>query len=195
MKKRVFIVHGWDGYPREGIFPWLKKELENRGYKVYNPAMPEPSNPRIDSWVKFLDEQVSVVDENTVFFGHSIGAQTILRYLELLPKNIKIGGAVFLAPWVNLNPVAYEDSEDVAIAEPWIKTKLDWEKINFHSKKFIAIFSDDDPLVPISDSKIFDNKLGADVIIEHKKGHFSGSDGIKKLPSALDSVLKIFNTH
>lgn len=24
--KRVFITHGWDGYPEEGWFPWLKKE-------------------------------------------------------------------------------------------------------------------------------------------------------------------------
>jgi hypothetical protein len=26
--KRVFIIHGWEGYPEEGWFPWLKKELE-----------------------------------------------------------------------------------------------------------------------------------------------------------------------
>ena len=34
MVKRVFVVHGWDGHPAEGWFPWLKKELEKRGYLV-----------------------------------------------------------------------------------------------------------------------------------------------------------------
>ena len=26
--RRVFIIHGWGGYPEEGWFPWLKKELK-----------------------------------------------------------------------------------------------------------------------------------------------------------------------
>ena len=34
-------------------------------------------------------------------------------------------------------------------------------------------------------------KVGAEIIVEHNKGHFSGSDGIKELPSLLDAVLKI----
>ena len=191
--KRVFIIHGWDGYPEEGIFPWLKKELESRDFTVFNPAMPEPLNPRINSWVTFLGEQVGIPDKDTIFFGHSIGAQTILRYLESLPENTKVGGAVFLAPWVNLNPVAYETDEVVMIAKPWLETKLSWDKIKSHANKFTAIFSDDDPLVPILDSKIFESDLGAKIIIEHRKGHFSGSSGIKELPSALDSVLKILN--
>src|SRR3989344_5345256 len=180
---RVFIIHGWDGYPEEGIFPWLKKELEGDGFVVFNPSMPEPLNPQIGTWVQFLKEQVGVPDKDTVFFGHSIGAQTILRYLESLPEDTKVGGAVFLAPWVNLNPVAYENDEDLIIAKPWLETKLGWNKIKSHTNKFIAIFSDDDLLVPISDSKIFESELGASIIVEHGKGLFSGSSGIKELPS------------
>lgn len=189
--KRVFIIHGWDGYPEEGIFPWLKQELGAKGFEVFNPAMPEPLSPQIDLWVKFLDDQVGIPDKDTYFFGHSIGSQTILRYLESLPDNIKIGGAVFLAPWVNLNPVAYETDEDMIIAKPWLETKLGWEKVKSHTNKFIAIFSDDDPLVPITDSKIFEKELEAKIIIEQGKEHFSGSTGIKELPSALESIIKI----
>lgn len=193
MRKRVFIIHGWDGYPEEGIFPWLKKELENRGYLVFNPAMPEPLRPNIETWVQFLKEQVSVPDEETIMFGHSIGAQTILRYLESLPKSKKIKGAVFLAGWVHLTDQSYETKEDIEIAKPWLETPLDWVKIKLHTYKFISIFSDNDPLVPISDSQIFETNLGAKVIIEHNKEHFSGSSGIKELPSALAAILEIAN--
>jgi esterase/lipase len=35
--KKVFIIHGWDGYPEEGWFPWLKKELEKKGFSVFVP--------------------------------------------------------------------------------------------------------------------------------------------------------------
>lgn len=191
MQKRVFIIHGWDGFPEEGIFPWLKKELQNRGFLVFNPLMPEPLRPQIETWVKFLEKQVGTPDENTFFFGHSIGAQTILRYLESLPEDLKIGGVVFLAGWTHLTDEACETKEDEKIAKPWLETPLDWKKIKFHTNKFVGIFSDDDPLVPISDAKIFESNLRAKIIIEQGKRHFSGSGGIKELPSALEAMLKI----
>jgi len=190
-QKRVFIIHGWGGYPKEGCFPELKKELERRRFTVFNPAMPEPLRPQIETWVQYLKKQVGVPDENTFLFGHSIGAQTILRYLESLSKDEKIGGAVFLAGWVHLTDETYETDEDAIIAKPWLETLLNWDKIKSHSNEFIGIFSDDDPFVPISDAKIFESKLGAKIIIEHGKEHFSGSSGIKELPSALEAVLEI----
>ncbi|MBI4708667.1 MAG: DUF1749 domain-containing protein [Candidatus Portnoybacteria bacterium] len=191
MQKRVFIIHSWDGHPEEGIFPWLKKELQNRGFEVFNPSMPDPAKPRIETWVQYLKEQVGVPDENTILFGHSIGAQTILRYLESLPKDRKIGGAVFLAGWIHLTDEAFETDEDAGIAKPWLEAFMDWDQIKSHSNKFIAIFSDSDPFVPISDVKIFESKLGAKIMIERGKEHFSGSSGIKELPSALEAVLEI----
>lgn len=189
--ERVFIVHGWDGRPDEGCFPWLKTELEKKGFLVYAPAMPEPLHPKIDTWVTFLKEQVGTPDEYTFFVGHSIGCQTILRFFEILPTNTQVGGAVLLAPWIHLTDEAYETEEDSEIAKPWIQTQLLWDKIKSHSNKFIAIFSDNDPLVPLTDSKIFEEKLGTQTIVEHNKEHFSGSSGIKELPSLLDAVLKL----
>ncbi|MDP2665363.1 MAG: alpha/beta hydrolase [bacterium] len=189
--ERVFIVHGWDGRPDEGCFPWLKEKLEKNGFEVHAPAMPEPLHPRIDTWVTFLTELVDTPDERTFFVGHSIGCQTILRFLETLPENTKIGGAVLLAPWIHLTDEAYETEEDSEIAKPWIQTQLLWDRIKSHSNKFIAIFSDDDPLVPLTDSKIFEEKLGTQTIIEHNKEHFSGDSGIKELPSLLNAVLEL----
>lgn len=189
--KRVFIIHGWDGYPEEGIFPWLKKELEQRGFAVFNPAMPEPLKPQIDAWVSFLKKQIGVPNEDIILFGHSIGAQTILRYLESLNENEKIGGAVFLAAWVRLTDKAYETDEDAEIAKPWLETPINWGKVKFHAGNFIGIYSDNDPFVPVSDAQIFRNKVGAKIIVEHEKEHFSGSSGIKKLQSALDAILEI----
>ena len=104
---------------------------------------------------------------------------------------MRIGGAAFLAPWVHLIDAAYETAEDADIAKPWLETPIAWDKVKLHSKKFTAIFSDDDPLVPLSDSKIFKEKLGAKIIVEHNKGHFSGNSGIKELPSLLEAVLEL----
>lgn len=40
--KRVIIVHGWDGYPEEGWFPWFKKELEEKGLPYRFHSCPHP---------------------------------------------------------------------------------------------------------------------------------------------------------
>lgn len=189
--KRVFIIHGWDGAPEEGVFPWLKSELEKKGFVVFNPAMPNPLEPRIEEWVPFLAEQVGTPDEDTYFVGHSIGAQTVLRYVASLSEGPSVGGAVFLAGWLNLTDAAYEDEDDREIGRPWRETPIDWENAKRRARKYVAIFSDDDPVVPFSDNEIFREKLGAEIIVEHGKEHFSGSTGIKALPSLLGAVLGI----
>lgn len=189
MEKRVFIIHGWDGYPEEGWFPWLKRELETRGFAVEVPAMPESKTPKIAAWVQHLVELVGNVDEQTYFVGHSIGCQAILRFLERLPDEAVCGGVVLVAGWTVLSPPAYETPDDHAIARPWIETPLDWDSIQKRAKHWTAIFSDTDDFVPRESADIFRSKLGAEIIMEHDKGHFSGSDGVTELPSALGALL------
>ena len=134
---------------------------------------------------------MNVADKNTYFIGHSIGCQTILRYLESLPKGVKVGGAVFVAGWFNLTPEATEEDGAYGIAEPWLKTKINFKKVLAHTNKFVAIFSTNDPFVPDSESKIFKNKLNAKIILEKNKGHFSGGDKVTKLNSVLKELLAI----
>lgn len=190
MVKRVFILHGWGSSPERNWKPWLKNELGKRGFKIFVPAMPDTDYPKIDAWVNHLAKIVGNPDNNCYFVGHSIGCQTILRYLETLQRDVKVGGAVFVAGWVHLKPEMLEEGDE-EIAKPWLETPIKWKKIITHTKNFVSIFSDNDGLVPIEDAKIFKEKLGSKIIIEHKKGHFSHEDGIMKLPSVLESVLKI----
>ncbi|MBI4117447.1 MAG: alpha/beta hydrolase [Parcubacteria group bacterium] len=189
--KRVFIVHGWGGYPEEGWFPWLKKELEKHNFLVEVPPMPNSNEPRIETWVNHLREIIIKPNEETFLVGHSIGCQTILRYLESLDPGEKVGGSVFVAGWFNL--AMYESDEEKRIAKPWIETPIDFEKVKSHCKKFVAVFSTNDPFVLINDNApIFIEKLGIeDIKLEKNKGHFSGSDGLTELPVVLEELLKM----
>lgn len=187
MQKRVFIIHGWDGYPEEGWFPWLKTELEKSGFQVQVPTMPKSVEPNIEAWVSYLSKVVGDVDENTYFVGHSIGCQTILRYLESLPTDKKVGGVAFVAGWFTL--MNLETDEEKEIARPWLETPIDLGKVKQHTKNFFAVFSDDDTVVPQENKKFFEERLGAETTMEHAKGHLSGSDGVKELPLVLDAIL------
>lgn len=191
MEKKIYIVHGWDGNPEEGWFPWLKKELENKGFTVAVPQLPNAGEPRIKSWVSALSEAVSTPTEQTFFVGHSMGCQTIARYLESLPDNTKVGGAVFVAGFFK-RLTNLEDDEIVhSVVKEWLETPLDLKIVKKHLDKSVAIFSDNDPYVALDNQEEFRNTLHSKIIVEHDKGHFSGSTGTVNLPAALDAILEI----
>lgn len=187
--KRVFLVHGWDGGPDNHWFPRLSHNLVEHGFSVFAPAMPETSHPKIAKWVEELLRIVGTPDENTYFVGHSIGCQTILRFLEKLPVSQKVGGVVFVGGWFTL--MNFETQEEKDIAKPWLETPIDFEKVKKHTDKFVAVFSDDDEVVPLDNKELFEERLDAKTIVEHQKGHFCASDGVTELPSALDALLEM----
>jgi uncharacterized protein len=190
--KRVIIVHGWDGYPEEGWFPWLKKELQTKGFEVILPQLPDAANPRIDKWVPALARAAGEVDEDTYFVGHSMGCQTIARFLESLPNATKVGGAVFVAGFFKHLTNLEDDPEVRETDRHWFSTPLDLEKVKSHLPKSVAIFSDNDPWVPLDNQDDFRDKLGSEIIVKHDKGHFSGGrDGIFELPVVLETVLSL----
>lgn len=184
MRKRIFIIHRWDGSPSKDWLPWVKAEMEKKGFEVIVPEMPNAEEPKIEEWVPFLAKLVNDVDENTFFIGHSIGCQTIMRYLESsYPK--KVGGIIFVAPWFNL--INLEDEESKAIARPWLETSIDLEKVRSATDNITVFMSDNDPFVPLSDKEIFQEKLGAKVIVEKNKGHFNQ----KTFPEIIETIKEI----
>lgn len=191
MQKRAFIIHGWGEHPDKSWLPWLKGELESNGFAVFIPAMPNSNEPRVKAWVSHLAKQVGEPDEHTYFVGHSIGCQTILRYLETL-ENKKVGGAVFVAGWFYLENL--EETEK-PIARPWLEKSIDFKNVRAATDKFVVILSNNDPYNALKQNReAFEESLGAQIIIEHEKGHFSGSDGVTELPSALNAILKYAET-
>lgn len=182
MGRRVVLIHGWRGYPQKGWLPWLKEELEQRGFDVSVPAMPDAENPKLEAWVDCLKKTVGTPDTDCFLVGHSLGCMAILRYCETLGDGGSIGGAVL---------VAGKTETKRAVLEAFFSNPLDWQAIRSHCRRFVALHSDNDPSVPESYGAVFKEKLGAQVIIQPGMKHFSGDDGITELPIVLDSVLQM----
>ena len=173
------MIHGWGGSSSsEPWFKWLKEELRKKKYKVVAFDMPNTDNPKIEEWVGYLRKKIKDVNEETYFIGHSIGCQTILRFLEKLHKHKKIGGCIFAAPWLNLINL---EPEELKIAHPWTNTKIDFSRILDHCNNFLAIFSDNDPYVHLDEVEKFRKNLGAKVIIKHSEEHFNGTKKISEI--------------
>ncbi len=188
--KRVFIVHRWDGIPQSDWYKPVAGELRQKGFQVLIPEMPNTSKPEIDAWVSHLSKAVEKLDKNTYFIGHSVGCQTIMRYLEKAPQEARIGGCVFVAGWFNLTNLENEDVEK--IIQPWIKNKINLQKVKEHINKTTVILSSNEPYGFVEENaEIFKEKLGANIIIEKNKGHFTEYDGVTEMPAVVRELIKM----
>ena len=183
--KKIYLVHCWDGTCQDGWYSWLAEKMKEENVNLIKFDMPNTACPKIGEWVGTLNSKVDLLNDETYFIGHSIGCQAILRYLET--KEItKIGGILFVAPWLDLLPKAIEDENSYNIAQPWINTPIDFEKIKQFTNNISCIFSDDDYFVSLKQEKEFKNKLNAETIIVKNKGHISQDDNVFELPEILE---------
>ena len=185
---RCIIIHRWSANPESDWYKSVAESLKNEGFNVEIPEMPNTSEPEINSWINKLNESVPNPNLETCFIGHSIGCQAILRYLESLDNKVKVGRIVLVAPWFNLQNL---EKESEKIAKQWIETPIDLDKVKKHLTKITAIFSDNDPWVSLSDIEVFKSLLGAKIIVDHNKGHFSSEDNITSLQLVVNEVVTV----
>jgi len=181
MAKRAILIHGWGGNPKNCWFPWLKEKLEEKGFEVVIPAMPNSDNPELEPWLTKVKETVGMPDEDTYFFGHSLACITIVRYLLSLPEDKKVGGCVFVAGFNFLDPEIKD----------FYKRELDIDKLKEKCKSFVNLYSDNDPYVPVESSEEFADLIEAKKVFLPGRGHFSDDAGVKELPEALEELLKM----
>jgi predicted alpha/beta hydrolase family esterase len=184
MTKRIFLIHGWGESPNSDWFPWTKKALTDKGYKVFVPEMPDTEHPKIEPWVEVLTKIVENPKPDDIFIGHSIGCQAILRYLEKLDK--KVGKVILVAPWWYLTLDENEEQED---ADPWLNTLIDFSRVKKIENNVICIFSKDDPWVPYKENvDFFKKNLNPKIITKDGFGHFTADEGSTKIEFLLDLI-------
>ena len=192
--KKVYMIHGWDETSGENWFPWLRKELESRGFEVIALQMPDADLPHIEKWVPALKNIVKDPDESTYFVGHSMGCQAIIRYLETLPRETRIGGAVFVAGFLRHITNLEQEPDVLDVDREWAETPIDFAKARSHLSKSVAIFSTNDPCVSFDNREDFQQKLGSEIITLQNKDHLDADDNAFKLPEVLEAVLKMTGT-
>lgn len=188
-QKRVIIIHGWKATPEKHWFPWLKQELEKRGFAVAVPQMPNADKPYWKEWVCRIDDTVGETDEKTFLVGHSLGTVAILKYLETLPAGQKIGGVVLAAGFFEPFPNMPRELDNF-----FAGGKTNYEKISSSAEAFAVISSDNDPFVPLRYGEVLSEKLNAAFLIMPSAGHIRQDEGFVQFPEALRSVVEISRT-
>lgn len=184
--KKVFIVHGFEGAPNINWFPWLMTELEKKRVYACSLPMPSPENPNKTDWVKTIYEAVGVPNEDVYLVGHSLGVPAILRYLETLGKDGKIGGAILVSgPAVKIEKKGYEQ------VNTFLETTFDFEHIKNTCDNFVVIHGDNDSIVSFSDAEFLSGKLEGSLVPVINGGHLNSNEGYYQLPQVLESLIRL----
>ncbi|MEI7632208.1 MAG: alpha/beta hydrolase [bacterium] len=179
--KRVFIIHGYTGYPDKNWFPWLKNELEKLGLEVAVPAMPNTNAPKLEEWLHHLKQTVGTPNKETYLIGHSLGCPTILRYLESLDDGQTIGGAILVAGFAE--PLPHLPELDSFTVRSWND-----EKVKRGTSKLAIINSDNDEAVPYFNGERVRDRFNAELLTVHNMGHINEKAGIKEVPFVLGKI-------
>jgi predicted alpha/beta hydrolase family esterase len=193
-QKRAFIIHGYQGYPEEAWQPWLKLELEGRGYTVALPAMPHPDNPGVDEWIQFIAGLVSTPDDDTVLIAHSMGGFAVVLYLDALGLTGGAVGKTVLVATGYPSGLSAQAADERTGGDPvlrvWMTRSVDAGRVKKAAGRCTVILADDDPYIPVDDATTaFTLNLGANIVIEKGLGHMNEDSHISQLPSALAAVL------
>lgn len=185
-RTNIFIFHGTEGYPEENWFPWLKTELEKKGYGVFVPQFPSPPvvPSKIAEWFAVLKNYDQYIDEKTILIGHSLGGVFSLRILEQLKHPVK--AAFFVGTPVGVQPILNFDRDD-----SFSGFSFDWESIRKKAQYFSVYHSDNDPYVSLENGRELAKNLGVELNFVPNAGHFNTKSGITKFDKLLNDVNKV----
>ncbi len=172
--KSALILISWYGTPKDNWSPWLKTELEKKGYQVSVPDLPTICSDRPD-----MEEMLKTlkVDKDTVVIGHSLGALLGLR----LAERQKFNKLILVSGW------DFDDlTEEHKLFWP---DKINHEKIKENVKEIIVIHSSNDPYTTAIAAEGMSKRLNAKFVLVSNGGHLSKKEGDRtELPEILPYI-------
>jgi len=185
--KRFVLLHGKGSSPDKVFLPWLKENLEKKGFEVQVPAMPGGDTPNDMEQMAYAKTNCTF-DESTVVLGHSFGGVVALRLLEQgirMNKVILVGtpfSGVFLDGKVR---------ESVLAA---VRKGFNFGEIKKNAKSFVTLYDLHDHVVPIMDGRSFSKYLNSQHIeAVGEKSHFDNTVEPAIFNAVVPSI-KVFTT-
>lgn len=181
--KNALILHGAANNSHGNWFPWLERELKERGYAVWVPDLPRSDKPNIRRYNDAIFAKWHF-DEDSVLVGHSSGAVAILGILQELPKDIIVRKAILVAGFTD--DLGWESLRELFLAP------FDWASIKKHARKIILFHSDNDPYVSLSHGEKLRDLLDAELIVMKGQKHFNISENLtyRQFPELLEKILE-----
>ena len=149
---------------------WRDLLQQNLGddYQVLLPSMPNKTNARYSEWKLWFDNVSSVITNDCILIGHSMGAVFLAKYLSENKFAHRIKATILIATPYNDETV--EDLNDF---------KLEGVTDLFRSQagRVVVFNGNDDPVISVSDIDKYKNDLPeAEFITLPAPDHFARQD-------------------
>lgn len=182
--ENYFIIHGSFSNPYQHWFGWLHRELENKGKKVYCPDFPVGVGyQNYENWSKLLRVYLDagLIDENTVFIGHSIAPIFIIKFL--IENKLKVKKLVFICGFNNyfFDPYGYDKVNESMYIE-------NIERVHELCSEIVCMYSDNDPYVKFDTEKEFADKVSDKQEVILGGGHLNSEFGFLEFEPILKYI-------
>jgi len=179
-KANILILHGIGGYAGIHWQKWLKEELEQKGYKVLMPTLPNADHPDRKKWKSIVKQNISQVElKNLIIVGHSLSIPTALDVIEELNNAIK---ALFCVS-------GFCSDYGVELNSYFLKEKnINFNKVKENVNKSLVFYADNDPYVPQEKLYELAEKLETKPIVIANGGHLNTDAGFTTFPQLLKEI-------
>lgn len=152
---KVLLIHGFESSSESNWFPWLQTQLRQFHYEVLNETLPNPRHPDFEESMAFLNDLTKDFTLQDSIIGHSLGGFFALKLAEQLELNrlYLIAPAVGDLPYQKYKKLW--PNSDVDAVKKVVERGVNLSKIRATHK--VAVFSDDDHLIPIEAANVFDD--------------------------------------
>ena len=149
---------------------YFDKQL-GKNFKIIRPRMPLQENAKYEDWKMWFERHTPFLENNIILIGGSLGGIFLAKYLSENKFSKKILSAYLVCP-------PFDDTLKVEDLRGGFKLKADLSLMEKNCKNLYLMFSENDPIVPVSHAKKYENKLkNAKIIIyKNKNGHFKVSE-------------------
>lgn len=182
---KAILLHGTDGNENSNWIPWLKAQLEERGYEVYAPSLPEADYPNGEKWANFILKNVPFeIDDETILVGHSAGAALLPQLLQKLSAGTHVKRTILVSGFHDT--LGWDKLKDL------FNIEVDYPAVRQKAGELLFLHSDDDPYVALEQPQWLINQMGGRLLLIKNQGHFNleFSPKYKEFPKLLELVLQ-----
>lgn len=184
MKDNYLLIHGSFGSPFSNWIPYLRNELESKGFEVYTPDFPTGvGKQNYDNWSKLLSVYLdaNIINKNTIIFAHSIAPIFICKFL--VENKLKIKRLVCVCGFNNYLGI---DEEYDAVNESMYFDNLD--DVKDFCNDIICLYSDNDPYVKYDAEKEFADIIANKQVVISDGGHLNSESGYTEFTDLLKYI-------
>lgn len=164
--KNIIVLHDAFTNPTEYWYPQITS-LAPAGYSVITPELPTGAEQGMEHWMNHMQQYNNLINSDTIIISHGISSLLALSWLQTFTQPIRnyisVAGCAEAPAHLALAP----------IAETFLRTPFNWDKIRTNAASVIHIWNAQDPFVEPQKTKQFTELLPGQIKPLIGAGHFT----------------------